>query len=178
MTPTVLHHFSEDPSITRFVPHVPRTNPEHRRAVWAIDGEHAPLYWFPRDCPRVTIWPLRTDDVGEFQTRLATTAGRVHAIESGWLERMRSTPIYRYDFDPEGFYSWEEANGQWIAECDVVPAAVAPVGDLPDAHARAGIELRIVPSRWPLHDWALERRFDFSIVRMHNARPRHERPGD
>ncbi|HEX2785845.1 MAG TPA: hypothetical protein VHN36_19890, partial [Ilumatobacteraceae bacterium] len=28
--PDVLHHFSEDPNITRFVPHVPRTNPEHQ----------------------------------------------------------------------------------------------------------------------------------------------------
>ena len=172
MTPTVLHHFSEDPNIVRFVPHVPRTNPEHRRAVWAIDGEHAPLYWFPRDCPRVTIWPLRTNDLIEFQTRLATAALRVHAIESGWLERMRSTQIYRYDFEPEGFYQWEEANGQWIPERDVVPAAVTPVGDLLDAHARAKIELRIVPDLWPLHDLALERGFDFSIVRMHNAQPR------
>ncbi len=178
MTPTVLHHFSEDPTISRFVPHVPRTNPEHRRAVWAIDGEHAPLYWFPRDCPRVTIWPLRPGDLGEFQTRLVTTAARVHAIESGWLERMRSTPIYRYDFEPGGFYEWEEANGQWIAECDVVPTAVTPLGDLLEAHARAGIELRIVPSLWPLHDLALERKFDFSIVRMHNARPRHPGLGD
>jgi hypothetical protein len=172
---TVLYHFSEDPHITRFVPHVPRTNPEHRRAVWAIDAEHAPLYWFPRDCPRVTIWPLRTDDIGAFQARLATTAVRVHAIESGWLERMRSIPIYRYDFEPDGFYPWEDANGQWICEGDVVPVAVNPVGDLLEAHAQAGIELRIVPSLWPLHDLALERQFDFSIVRMRNVQPRDQR---
>lgn len=50
MNPQVLYHFSVDPGITKLVPHVPRTNPEHRRAVWAIDAEHAPLYWFPRDC--------------------------------------------------------------------------------------------------------------------------------
>ncbi len=42
-----LLHFSEDPSITRFVPHVPRTNPDHAPAVWAIDADHAPVYWFP-----------------------------------------------------------------------------------------------------------------------------------
>ncbi len=154
MTTNALHHFSEDPSIVRFVPHVPRTNPEHRRAVWAIDAEHAPLYWFPRDCPRVTIWPLRAGDVGSFQTRLATTASRVHAIESGWLQRMRSTPIYRYDFEPDGFYPWEEANGQWIAESEVVPVVVTPMGDLLEAHVHAAIELR--------------------IVRMLNAQPRDE----
>ena len=81
MKPDVLYHFSEDPNIQRFVPHVPRTNPTHPPAVWAIDADHAPLYWFPRDCPRVTIWPLRPDDSALFQERLTTVAMRVHAIE-------------------------------------------------------------------------------------------------
>ena len=49
---------------------------------------------------------------------------------------------------------------------------VEPVGDLLAAHAGAGIELRIVPSLWPLHDLAVSDRWDFSIVRMRNARPR------
>ena len=52
----VLFHFSEDPTLQRFVPHVPRTNPAHEPAVWAIDDDHAPLYWFPRACPRITAW--------------------------------------------------------------------------------------------------------------------------
>src|SRR5690242_18830335 len=55
-SPDALFHYSEDPSITTFVPRVPRSNPRQRAAVWAIDGQHAPLYWFPRDCPRVTVW--------------------------------------------------------------------------------------------------------------------------
>lgn len=42
-----LYHFSEDPSIERFVPHVPRTNPTHPPAVWAIDEVHAPLSGSP-----------------------------------------------------------------------------------------------------------------------------------
>jgi hypothetical protein len=82
---------------------------------------------------------------------------------------MRTTQIFRYDFDPEGFVPWEDASGQWIAEREVTPASVSPVGDLLDAHARAGIELRAVPSLWPLHDLAVSGEFDFSIVRMHNA---------
>ena len=172
MNPQVLYHFSEDPSIARFVPHVPRTNPDHRRAVWAIDAEHAPLYWFPRDCPRVTVWPLRAADLGTFQQRFATASARLHAIESQWLQRMRDTHLFRYEFDPAGFVQWEEANGQWIAEFDVVPVAMSAVGDLLDAHAAAGIELRIVPSLWPFFDIAVGGEFDFSVVRMHNAQPR------
>jgi len=172
MNPDVLYHFSEDPSITRFIPHVPRTNPEHRRAVWAIDAEHAPLYWFPRDCPRVTIWPLRREHLPRFEKRFATLAPRLHAIECGWLDRMRSAELFRYELDAKSFVPWEEANGQWISEYDVVPRAVEPVGDLLAAHAAANIELRIVPSLWPLHDVAVHGEFDFSIVRMHNALPR------
>ena len=170
----VLYHFSEDPRISRFVPHVPRTNPSHAPAVWAIDAAHEPLYWFPRDCPRVAIWPRGAHDQPDFQVRLTTVARRVHAIESVWLERMRDAVIYRYEFGAEGFVPWPDAEGQWISDREVVPIRVTPVGDLLPAHARAAIELRIVPSLWPLRDVAVRGEFDFSIVRMHNALPRAE----
>jgi hypothetical protein len=172
MKPTALYHFSEDPHLTRFVPHVPRTNPAHPPAVWAIDAEHAPLYWFPRDCPRVAIWPRDGRAVEEFQDRFATLARRLHAIESIWLERMRTALVFRYEFDSDGFEPWEAADGQWISTNEVTPIHVEPVGDLLTAHAEAGIELRLTPSLWPLHDVALGEKFDFSIVRMHNAGPR------
>jgi hypothetical protein len=169
----VLYHFSTNPDIERFAPHVPRTNPTHPPAVWAIDAEHAPLYWFPRDCPRVTIWPRRPEDGALFQQRLVTEALRVHAIEAAWLDRMRNAEIYRYEFDSSGFKPWQEADGQWISDRDVTPLAVTRVGDLLEAHVDARIELRIVPSLWPLHDIARSGEFDFSLVRMHNAQPRH-----
>src|ERR1043165_516781 len=147
----MLHHYSEDPHIERFVPHVPRTNPSHAAAVWAIDSEHAPLYWFPRDCPRIAMWPRRVGDLGLFAERFATVAPRLHAMELAWVYVMRATALYRYDFDPAGFEPWKAADGQWISLGDVVPVNVSPVGDLLDAHARAGIELRLVPSLWPLY---------------------------
>lgn len=169
----VLYHFSTNPHIERFAPHVPRTNPTHPPAVWAIDAEHAPLYWFPRDCPRVTIWPLRPQDCALFQERLVTEAMRVHAIESAWLDRMRTAVIFRYEFDSAPFTPWEDADGQWISNVEVAPVSVTPIGDLLEAHVDAGIELRIVPSLWPLHDVARTGAFDFSLVRMRNAQPRH-----
>jgi len=172
VTPSVLYHFSEDPTIERFVPHVPKTNPAHRAAVWAIDQERAPLYWFPRECPRVTIWPFDDGGLAAFRSRFTTAARRLHAIEFEWLERMRNAKVYRYEFDADGFEPWKQANGQWITDREVVPSAVEPVGDLLDAHHRAGIELRLAPSLWPLRDAAVEGEFDFSLVRMHNARPR------
>jgi hypothetical protein len=167
----VVHHFSEDPSIREFVPHVPATNPDHRPAVWAIDAEHAPLYWFPRDCPRVTVWPRPTDDRNTFRRVWSTTASRVHVTESGWLDRMRTTTIYRYDLPAAGF-ALLDASGQSIAETTVTPVNVVAIPDLLAAHAVAGIELRFASTLWPTHDLAVSNDWDFSIVRMANALPR------
>ncbi len=172
MRPEALFHFSTSPDIERFAPHVPRSNAAHVPAVWAIDAEHAPLYWFPRDCPRVTVWSRSPSELLDFQTTFMTVASRLHAIESGWLPRMIDTTIYRYVFDAEAFVPWENASGQWITDRDVVPRSVSPMGDLLAAHIEASIELRVVPSLWPLHDRIVQDQFDFSMVRMHNALPR------
>ena len=166
-----LYHFSEDPAIDRFTPHVPRTNPDHPPAVWAIDADHAPLYWFPRDCPRVTAWP-KPGDKQYFDDGCATTAPRLHAIEWAWLATMTTTTIYRYRFDPARFRPWPEANGQWISDEAVEPVAVDRIDHLLGAHDAAGIELRVVASLWDLHDRVQSDRWDFSIVRMSNAEPR------
>jgi Family of unknown function (DUF6886) len=167
-----LYHFSEDPSITTFVPHVPATNRAHAPAVWAIDAAHAPLYWFPRDCPRVTAWPRSPAERPAFAAAFVTTARRVHAVEAAWLERMRTVALHRYAFADVDFVPWPDADGQWIADHAVAPLEVAPMGDLLAAHAAAGIELRLVPSLWPLRDLAVSERWGFSLVRMANATPR------
>ena len=78
---SVLYHFSEDPAIWRFEPHVPATNPDHRAGVWAIDDDHAPLYWLPRDCPRVTACARTASELPAFRRAWATDAHRVHAIK-------------------------------------------------------------------------------------------------
>lgn len=169
MANALLHHFSEDPSIERFVPHVPKTNPSQQPAVWAIDTEHSPLYWFPRDCPRATAWPRGDDGRADFERTLATTATRLHAIEYSWLRRMRTATLYRYDFEPTTFEPWEEAHGQWISRAAVQPATVTRVGNLLDAHASAGIELRVLVDLWPLVELMSDDRWDFSHVRLANT---------
>ncbi len=165
----VLHHFSEDPTIRRFVPHVPASNPTQAPAVWAIDTEHAPVYWFPRDCPRVTVWPRDESERPAFEERFGTTAPRLHAVEAAWLERMRTVDLYRYDLPATTCRRWEEASGQWISRVEVVPSGVEPVGDLLALHEQAGIELRVVESLRPLRELAVSDDWDFSIVRMRNA---------
>ena len=52
---TGLYHFSEDPMIERFVPRVAPSSALKEALVWAVDADHAYLYFFPRDCPRVAF---------------------------------------------------------------------------------------------------------------------------
>jgi uncharacterized protein YdhG (YjbR/CyaY superfamily) len=57
--PLALWHFSEDPSLTRFRPRAPAASGTTAPLVGAVDTRHAPLFWFPGDCPRGCIWPVR-----------------------------------------------------------------------------------------------------------------------
>jgi hypothetical protein len=62
----------------------------------------------------------------------------------------------------------------------VVARSVEPVGDLLDRHESAGIELRVLADLWPLRDAVVAGATgaaDFSIIRMHNARPRTAEAG-
>jgi hypothetical protein len=169
-SPSVLLHFSEDPSIERFEPHVPATNPGQEPAVWAIDGEHAPVYWFPRNCPRGAVWANTPEEQVVLRERFQTSASRVQATELDWLERIRSARLYVYEFDAALFSRWPDADGQWIAREAVVPRSVRPVGDLLELHAGAGLELRFVPDLLVFWDAVLTSGLPFSGIRLRYAR--------
>jgi hypothetical protein len=49
---------------------------------------------------------------------------------------------------------------------------VEPVGGLLERHAAAGIELRLLPTIWPLVDALVDSGLAFSIIRSRNAAPR------
>ena len=86
-----LYHFSEEPGIVEFVPRAPLAHPEQEPLVWAIDVWHSPLYYLPRDCPRVCFWPLPTTTPGDREQWFETVSGRmVIAVEWDWLERIRA----------------------------------------------------------------------------------------
>ena len=164
--PGPLLHFSEDSSIRRFVPHVPRTNPGHEPGVWAIDADHAPVYWFPRDCPRGSVWANDDEQRAVMGARFQTSASRVQATELAWLDRMRRTQLYVYELDRGAFEEWPAAEGQWISHDVVEPLTVRPAGDLLDLHAMAGIELRFVPDLRTFWAAVLSSGLPFSGVRL------------
>ena len=167
-----LLHFSEDPTIPLFRPHVVAASDEREPLVWAVDEEHAPSYWFPRDCPRACCWAGHS--VADAGAELLGPGGarRLHAIETRWLDRLRTCRLYVYTFDSSPFRLKLANAGYWVAQRDVTPMSVLPVGDLLAQHAKAAIELRVVQNLWPLIDAMVASGLEFSIIRKTNAQPR------
>ncbi len=170
--PETLFHFSEDPTIKVFRPHHAKGREAEPPCVWAVDAEHAPLYWFPRDCPRVTFWADENTTLEDRERFLSLgSAARVHVTENVWLGRMRSVKLYVYSFAPEPFVLHSEPGGFYVSHRAVVPERCEPVGDLLARHTDAGIELRFTPSLWPLARAVVGSSLPFSTVRLGNALP-------
>jgi hypothetical protein len=171
-----LFHFSEDPAIDTFVPR-PVTVPSPRRAgqewlngplVWAIDEWHQPMYFFPRDCPRILIWPLpHTTD----EDRAAWFGGRdarmIAHIEWRWFERFCGATVARYELPAHGFTALEDA-GMWVSCDPVAPVGVEVIDDLPGALNEARVELRVMESLTPLRN-AWDSTMHVSGIRLRNA---------
>jgi len=164
-----LWHFSEDPSLGRFEPHGQGADPGVRSLVWAVDTRHAPMFWFPRECPRGCIWPgpaTTAEDRERFFGQSA--AGRIHVMESGWLEPTRECRLFAYRLPAEAFRP-HEVGGYWVAAQPVDAIDQVVIEDLIGRHAKAGIELRITPSIWPFWRRVANSTVEFSGSRLRNA---------
>jgi hypothetical protein len=93
---TDLWHMSEDDSIQRFEPRSNSAHDSDDALVWAIDSEHAPAYWFPRECPRGTFWAVdTTTDADVERFLLGDRSLRVHAVQGDWLAAVRAARVTR-----------------------------------------------------------------------------------
>jgi hypothetical protein len=167
-------HFSQDPGITRFDPHVAATAQQPEAYVWAVDAARSPDYWFPRDCPRAMTWeePATTSDDRE---RILGPGGarRVHAVEYGWLHAITTVELYAYRLPADRFRPFGDPVNAQVATEPVVPLGPPErVGDLLRLHEEAGIELRVLPTLWPFWDAVIRSTLGFSGIRLRNARPR------
>jgi hypothetical protein len=169
--PHALWHVSEDASIARFEPRRASFSTTDEPLVWAIDTRHLPLFWFPRDCPRGTFWAgpqTSPDDAEQF---LLGPSVRVHAVEAGWLDRIRSARVVAYRLPADSFAPHPEVGGYWVSQEPVEPFELVELGDLLGRHAEAGIELRLVPSLAPLWERVIRSTLEFSGIRLRNASP-------
>lgn len=165
--PHALWHASENPAIERFEPHVSVTASSDEPRVWAVDTRHFPLYWFPRDCPRGTFWATRAST--PVDTALLGGSHRVHVVEESWIERMRSARVVAYRLPEQTFVRDPEVGGYWLSRETVAPVEMLELGDLVARHEAAGIELRAVPSIWPIWDRVATSTLEFSGIRLRNA---------
>jgi len=99
-----LYHFSEEPGISLFVPRpvaVSAARPLglewlNGPLVWAIDDWHQPMYLFPRECPRILLWPTETTSAGHLRAHWTTSRRIIAYAEDGWAERIAEAMLYRY----------------------------------------------------------------------------------
>lgn len=161
-------HFSEDPSIRVFRPHIAPTSVKATPYVWAVGHDRAPDYWFPRQCPRAMAW-LSPETSDEDRARIIGDGcgTRVHAIEYGWLEAMRTVELYAYRLPAEPF---QPAEAAVVATTEVKPLGPPErVGDLFELHAEAGIQLRVLPRLHEFWDAVIASSLEFSGIRLRNA---------
>ena len=168
-------HFSEDPTITRFVPHVAATAQQSEPYVWAVDEARAPDYWFPRSCPRAMAWTVEGSSEADRERILGPGGGdRMHAVEYGWLPAMRTVRLYAYRLPGDVFRPFDAPVPHALVATEPVEplGPPEPVGDLFALHEAAGIQLRVLSNLWPLWDAVVGSTLGFSGIRLKNARPR------
>jgi hypothetical protein len=171
-----LFHFSDDGDIARFVPRpvrVPAVRPPGRDwlngpLVWAIDEARQPLYLFPRDCPRILLYPTPTTTPEDLALWWGERTCRMIAhIEWVWFERFRTARLYRYELPVNAFEDLNDT-GMWVARREVEPFGVEIVDDLPAALAEQGVELRLMERLVALRDvW--DTSLHASGIRLRNA---------
>jgi hypothetical protein len=165
-------HFSEDPTITDFHPHVAGTARVGTPYVWAVDGPRAPGYWFPRQCPRVLAWPTARSDPLDVERILGPGGGdRVHAVEYRWLDRIRTAQVFAYRLAADAFSPIGEPEPHaHVSSRTVRPLGPPePVGDLLALHAEAGIQLRLLPDLGEFWQAVHTSTLGFSGIRLRNA---------
>lgn len=164
-----LYHFSEDGSITEFRPRAPLAHPENAPLVWAIDEHHSPLYYLPRDCPRVAFWPITSTSTSDAEQWMTDPAARmVICVEAAWLERIQTCQLWRYQFSPDGFVDCHD-HGVHTSDQAVRPLGCHKVPDLLAAITTSDVELRICRSLVPVAVAIQRSTLHFSLIRMRNA---------
>jgi hypothetical protein len=168
-------HFSEDPTIRRFVPRVSLTSQLAEPFVWAVDESRAPDFWFPRQCPRAMAWTTEGSTPVDRERILGPGCGeRVHAVEYRWLDAIRTVRLYAYRLPGDRFRPIGEPVPNAMVASDPVEPLGPPdrVGNLLELHEQAGIQLRVLPNLWPFWDAVIASTLGFSGIRLRNALPR------
>jgi len=171
-----LFHVSDRADIQYFEPRVsPSQNSVvgDEKVVWAIGERLLHNYLLPRDCPRVTFYAgdsTSKADVARFW--LGSSAKYIVAVESSWVHTILNTQLYCYELPPDEFKLIDDIACYYVCPRVVEPIQVTEYSDLFQTLTGLDVEVRILPSLWPLRDAVVDSTLRFSIIRMRNAQPR------
>lgn len=173
-----LYHVSEEPDIRVFAPRPPK-RPDLDPSVglvWALCERTLPNFLTPRDCPRVAFHAAPESAEDDVRTLLPPGFRHAVFIEKDWLERLRRTTLYLYEFDDIGFRLQDDCAGYYVAETVQTPVAVTAIYDLETELARRGAALVTADTLWDIADQVRRSTLNWSLCRMAFARARDIRP--
>lgn len=165
----MLFHLSEENGIERFDPRPSEYTPDS--VVWAISADRMCNYLLPRDCPRVTFY-AGPDTSGADVKRFLGESRAVIALESDWLERIKSCRLFCYHLPVDTFVCLDECAGYFVSRVSVRPERVHVFDDLIGELLNRNVELRFMRSLWTLRDDVVASTLQFSLIRMRNAAAR------
>jgi hypothetical protein len=162
-------HVSDNGGIEHFEPRDVEGNGDG--LVWAIDADRLRNYLVPRDCPRVTYYANQDTSRDDVERFLGSSTA-VMAVEHAWSERLRSARLYCYQLPLDTFECSDACAGYFVNRAPVTPIDVRVIDDCLGELLARGVEVRLLPNLWPLHDVVVVSTLQFSIIRMRNALPR------
>ena len=172
-----LFHVSEEPDIKVFVPRCPTREDLDKSVglVWAIDEMRLPNFLTPRDCPRVT-YNVGAQTTQSDKRRFFSSPSMTHAVvlESRWLNTIKNTTLYLYEFETEDFVLQDDIAGYYVAKTTQYPKRKIEISDLFSELADRKVEIRIVDNLWAIADEVKESTLNWSLCRMANASPRYK----
>jgi len=170
-----LFHVSEEADIEVFEPRVPyrKDIDDSAGLVWAISEERLHNYLFPRDCPRISCYPVEQTDVNDIIRIIGpSSANSIVAVESKWMPEILRKELYIYEFDVTNFELQDACAGYYVSKELEEPIAVTKIDNILEALLNRDIELRIMPSLWGLRDEVVDSTLNYSCIRMGYATPR------
>lgn len=171
-----LFHVSEEANIQVFEPRIPARKDldQNIGLVWAIDEERLPNFLTPRNCPRVAYHAgnqTSTYDKRRFFTSESTEY--VVVIEKTWLDIMRKTTLYLYEFNTDDFVLQDEVAGYYVSAKTQHPVKQYVIKDLFSELLKRNVEVRICDNLWDIADAVKASTLNWSLCRMANALPRY-----
>lgn len=137
--------------------------------VWAIEKKYQGMYLFPRDCPRILLWrTLKTTRKDYEHWWQGSDETMLAYIEKGWLERVKTATLYRYELPSKSFIDLEDA-GMWVSKSTVNLLKLDILTDPLKVLKACSVELRALDNLSPLKGvW--DTSLHASGIRLRNAR--------